>query len=276
VRAGLRWAAGLLVPLACACAAPNPQSTTRIVSLAPSLTEIAYAVGCGPKLVADTTFDDYPASARQLPHVADLVTVDLERVTALAPSVVLALHDQEREATPIEHQLHIRVEYLPNRDLSDLFADIDQVGGACGNEVEARQLNATLHQKLARLERTAAAYHSRPKVFFLLGLPGFTAGAHSFIDDLITLAAGINVAASIHQPYPDVSAEWLLQSDPDVIVVAREAQFGSDVTAREPWRSLRAVQSGRIVRPPSDDLIERNGPRIVDGLSWLIHAIHTP
>jgi ABC-type Fe3+-hydroxamate transport system substrate-binding protein len=262
--------------LASACTASQPQSATRIVSLAPSLTEIAYAIGCGPKLVADTTFDDYPTAARRLPHVADLVTVDLERVSALAPSVVLALHDQEREATPIERQLHIRVEYLPNRDLSDLFADIKLVGDACGNSVEARQLNATLHQKLARLERTAAAYHRRPKVFFLLGLPGFTTGAHSFIDDLITLAAGINVAGSIRQPYPDVSAEWLLQSDPDVIIVARETQFGPDVASREPWRSMRAVEDGHIVRPPSDDLLERNGPRIVDGLAWLIHAIHTP
>jgi iron complex transport system substrate-binding protein len=129
---------------------------------------------------------------------------------------------------------------------------------------------------LSQLEHAAAAYPARPKVFFLLGLPGFTAGQHSFIDDLITLAGGVNVARDIRQPYPDVSAEWLLESDPDVIVVARDTQFGSDVRTKEPWRSLRAVQDGRIVRPPSDDLLERDGPRIADGLAWLIHAIHNP
>ncbi|HXW50413.1 MAG TPA: helical backbone metal receptor [Candidatus Acidoferrales bacterium] len=250
--------------------AANP----RIISLAPSLTEIAYRIGCGGELVADTTFDDYPAPARTLPHVADLITADLERISALSPSVVLALHDQEKEAGPITSQLHVPVRYLPNRDLSDLYVDIAQVGAACGREAQARALAEDLRTRIAALAREAAAYKDRPKVFFLLDLPGFTVGEHSFLDDLIRLAGGTNVAGGINVPYPDVSAEWLLQENPDVIVVAHDTQFGGDVLAQEPWRSLHAVQAGRIVRPPTDDILERDGPRIVDGLEWLIHAIH--
>jgi ABC-type Fe3+-hydroxamate transport system substrate-binding protein len=248
----------------------------RIVSLAPSLTEIAYAIGCGPELVGDTSFDDYPQAATRLPHVADLVTVDLERLSMLAATQVIALHDQEGQAAPVRRQLHIPVIFLPNRDLTDLFVDIEGVGQACRRTGQARELARSLREQLSTLGREAANYRTKPKVFFLFGLPGFTAGRHSFVDGLISLAGGVNVAGSIPQPYPDVGAEWLLQADPDVIVVAREAGFGADVRAREPWRDMRAVRAGRIVEPPSDDVLERDGPRIVEGLHWLIHAIHKP
>jgi ABC-type Fe3+-hydroxamate transport system substrate-binding protein len=274
VRSAALWSGSLLLPLLISCASPQPSASVRVISLAPSLTEIAYAAGCGDKLVGDTTFDDYPAAARSLPHVADLVTVDLERVSALAPTVVLALHDQEHEAAPIASLLHMRVEFLPNRNLNDLFQDVSQVGSACGTQTQARKLAKSLHAELGQLSRSAAAYHDHPKVFFLLDFPGYTAGKYSFLDDLIRLAGGVNVAGNIAQPYPNVSAEWLLEANPDVIIVAREAQFGPDVIARQPWRSLHAVQTGRIIRPPSDDIIERNGPRVVDGLAWLINALH--
>lgn len=242
--------------------------------MAPSLTEIVYAIGCESKLVADTTYDDYPARARTMPHVADLVNVDLERLSALAPTVVVALHDQEREAAPIETRLHVPVVYLPNRNLEDLFVDIDGVATACGMPAAASQLSRSLRARIAAVARSAQRYQKRPSVFFLLDLPGFTAGSHSFIDDLIRLAGGRNAAGGIDQAYPDVSAEALVAMDPQVLVVARETKFGPDVQAQEPWRSLRAVRQGRIVRPPSDDVIERNGPRVVEGLEWLVRAIH--
>jgi iron complex transport system substrate-binding protein len=273
MRALARWAAlAMLAMPVCTFGAPAP---ARVVSLAPSLTEIAYRIGCGPQLVADTTFDDYPAAARSLPHVADLVTVDLERLRAISPTLVLALHDQEKEGAPIQAQLHIPVTYLPNRDLADLYVDIAQVGSACSRAAQAQALDAELRSRIAQLTRQAAAYPDRPNVFFLLDLPGFTVGAHSFLDDLIRLAGGTNVAGGLPQPYPNVSGEWLLKADPDVIVVAHDAQFGADVLAQEPWSSLRAVRDARIERPPSDDILERDGPRIVDGLAWLIHAIHS-
>jgi len=246
----------------------------RIVTLAPSLTEIVYAIGCGDMLVADTSYDDYPAAARRMPHVADLVNVDLERLSALRPTEVLALHDEEREAAPIGARLHVTVRYLPNRNLDDLFVDIADVGRACGMPAAAAGLARSLQARIAAVARTASRYRDRPSVFFLLDLPGFTAGSRSFIDDLIRLAGGRNTAGGIAQAYPDVSTEALLTMDPQVLVVARDADFGPTVQASEPWRSIRAVRDGRIVRPPSDDIIERNGPRVVEGLEWLVKAIH--
>ena len=268
-----RTALSLAAALATA-AAPQPVAGERIVSLAPSLTEIAYAVGCGPQLIADTSYDDYPAAARNLPHVADLIAVDLERLAVLRPTLVLALHDQEREGAPLESRLSLPVRYLPNRSLDDLFVDIGAVGAACHQDRAAAALQASLRRRLAALHSRAQHFTTHPKVLFLLDLPGFTVGKNSFLDDLIRLAGGTNVAAAIDQPYPNVSSEWLLRMQPDVIIVSRATPFGAAVKATEPWRSLRAVQHGRVYTPRSDDLLQRNGPRIVEGLAWLMAAIH--
>jgi iron complex transport system substrate-binding protein len=241
----------------------------RIISLAPSLTEIAFAIGCGDSLVADTTYDDYPPAAKDMPHVADLTHADLERIAELHPSVVIAVHDQEHEGGPIQGRLGIPVTYLPNRNLDDLYADIAGVAKACDRAPQGAALAAQIRQELKRIVARPLTTAHRPRVLFLLGLPGFTVGKSSYINDLITLAGGENIAGEVDQPYPDLSAEAILRADPDVIIVSKDTPFGPDVRAREPWRSLRAVQRGRVVRPPNDSIIERNGPRVVDGLEWL-------
>lgn len=245
------------------------QGAARVITLAPSLTEIAFAVGCDGALVADTIYDDYPAAAKKLPHVADLVHADLERVAQLHPTVVVALHDQEHESAPIHDRLGVPVVYLPNRNFDDLYTDIGGVAAACDRRPQGAVLARDIRARLKRIVATRSATHARPRVLFLLGLPGFTAGKSSYINDVITLAGGENVAGGIDQPYPALSAEAILKADPDIIIVSNDTPFGADERAREPWRSLRAVQRGRVLRPPNDSVLERNGPRIVDGLEWL-------
>jgi iron complex transport system substrate-binding protein len=262
----------------CACTPRAPQAAQpgappRLISLAPSLTEIVFAVGCGPELVGDTAYDDYPAGARALPHVGDVRTADLERVAELRPTAILALHDEEMEASPIEHRLNVPVVYLPNRDLRDLDGDIVGVGRACGREAQAVRLKDDLDRRIAEIRARSLNVRSKVKVLYLLGLPGYAAGPHSFLNDMIEAAGGTNVAASADEPYPNLSAEAILKMDPDVIIVAHDTPFETDVRAREPWRSLRAVRTGRVLRPPSDDIMERNGPRIVIGIAWLHEAL---
>jgi iron complex transport system substrate-binding protein len=272
-------AAVLCATCACTPHAPSngaPQASRvapRLISLAPSLTEIVFALGCGPELVGDTAYDDYPAAARALPHVGDVRTADLERVAALRPTEILALHDEEAEASPIEHRLGIPVVYLPNRDLRDLDGDIVGVGHACGREGQAAQLKDDLDRRIATIRAQSLQSLRTVKVLYVLGLPGYAAGPHSFLNDLIAAAGGTNVAASADEPYPNLSAEAIVKMDPDVIIVSHSTPFDADVRAREPWRSLRAVRTGRVLRPPSDDIMERDGPRIVNGLAWLHDAL---
>jgi len=270
--------AALLLATTCSCAPHAPPSSgaareSRLISLAPSLTEIVYAVGCGAYLVGDTAYDDYPAAARALPHVGDVRTADLERVAQLRPTAVLALHDEEAEASPIEHRLGVPVEYMPNRDLRDLDGDIVGVGHACGRQEQAATLKDLLDRRIAAIRARALKSPPHVRVLYLLGLPGYAAGPHSFLNDMIVAAGGVNVAATADEPYPNLSAESVVKMDPDVIIVARDTPFGADARSREPWRSLRAVRTGRVLRPPSDDIMERDGPRIVDGLDWLQHVL---
>ncbi|HXW75773.1 MAG TPA: helical backbone metal receptor [Candidatus Eremiobacteraceae bacterium] len=256
-------------------AAP-PSANPRIVSLAPSLTEIAFAIGCGPKLVADTTFDDYPTEAARLPHVADVTHVDLERLAKIAPTTVIALHDQETEGGPIARTLpNVSVIYLPNRRLPDLYADIDGVGEACGSVASAHALVLTMQREIGAIATREARVRPKPRVLYLLGLPGYVAGTQSYLSDLISIAGGVNAAQGVDEAYPDLDAEAILAADPDVLVVAHDVPFGADVRSREPWRSLRAVHDGAVVSPPNDDIIERPGPRIIQGLRWLATALHS-
>ena len=280
-----RAAAGVIVALAlssCSRTASPPAEPSRspagadrrIVSLAPSITEIAYSIGCGGELVGDTSFDDYPSAAKTLPHVADLAHVDLEALAKLKPSVVLALHDHEKEGGEIAERLHVPVAYLPNRGLKDLYSDIAGVGKACDRAAPARGAIVRIQGRVDAVAARTTHERPKPRVLFLLGLPGFTAGTGSYLDDLIRAAGGVNVAARVDQPYPNLSGESIVAMQPDVIVVAHEVPFGDDVRSREPWRSLNAVKAGRVEVSPDDDIIERPGPRIVDGLEWLEKAIH--
>lgn len=271
-----RWSGFILICVAgmtaCAHSASSPAqggSSTRVISLAPSLTEIAFGVGCGAALVGDTTFDDYPAAAKTLPHVGDLVHADLERIAVLRPTVVLALHDEEREGSTISEHLHVPIVYLPNRNIRDLYADIDGVAKACQRQAQGAALSARLRQRIERVAQRTSLQSRHPRVLYLLGLPGFTAGKRSYLNDVIGLAGGVNVAGDVDQPYPDLSEEAIIRADPDVIVASKSVGFGADVRAREPWRSLRAVRTGRVITPPDDSILERNGPRLVDGLEWL-------
>jgi iron complex transport system substrate-binding protein len=253
--------------------APDTAGTIRLISLAPSLTEIAYAVDCGRHLVADTTYDDYPAPAKALPHVGDLAHVDLERIAQLRPTVVVALHDQENEGAAIALRLHVPVVYLPNRNIADLYADIAGVAKACGNIKKGVVLAAELRRRIDRVAAQTADRRHKPTVLYLLGLPGFTAGGRSYLNDIITLAGGVNVAGSVNEAYPSLTAEAILKADPDILIVSDDTHFGTAVRASEPWRSLRAVRDGKVLRPPNDSILERNGPRVVDGLEWLAGAL---
>jgi iron complex transport system substrate-binding protein len=275
-RSALASAALLLAASSCAphlSPARSSSAPPRLISLAPSLTEIVYAIGCGPYLVGDTAYDDYPAAARALPHVGDVRTADLERVAQLRPSAVLALHDEEAEASPIQHRLGVPVVYLPNRDLGDLDGDIVGVGRACGRTAQAAHLKDELDRRIAAIRARSLVARPPVRVLYVLGLPGYAAGPHSFLNDMIVAAGGVNVAAAADEPYPNLSAESIVSMDPDVIIVARDTPFDAAARTREPWRSLRAVQLDRVLRPPSDDIMERNGPRIVDGLAWLQRAL---
>jgi iron complex transport system substrate-binding protein len=257
--------------------AETPQ---RLVSLAPSNTEILFALGLGDKVVGVTDFCDYPEEAKAI-EKAGGIEPNLEKLVDLDPDLVLAIGGspaQVEKATEME-KLDLTVLVLEPGDIEGIVANIELVGQATGAEKEAGELAAELRKRFDDITAKAKGAESRPKVFYELDATDpskpYTPGPGSFIDALITLAGGSNVGAGAKMQWAQLSTEEIIAQDPEVIVLA-DANYGVTaemVKERPGWSVITAVKNGAIY-PIDDILISRPGPRIIDGLEALARIIH--
>ena len=262
--------AGALVPGA---AFGAPASAHRIVSLIPSLTEDAFAVGAGAAVVGVSAYSDYPPAAKGLPVVATFASIATERIVALHPDVVVAIESQRALARDLV-RAGLRVEYLRDDSLEDVYANLREIGRLTGRAAAADRLVARLRARTASLtSATPFRTARRPSIFVVLGTaPVFTVGRGSYIASLIDLAGGRNAAADVHAPYARYSAEALVARQPDLLIVDPDVHL-NDVLERAPWNALRAVREGRVYTLPDAAILERPGPRYNDGLAWLIATL---
>jgi iron complex transport system substrate-binding protein len=247
----------------------------RIVSLAPNHTETLYALGLGDRVVGVTEYCNYPPEAAEKPKVGDFVNIDLETVVGLQPDLVLATTMHVAETVPALQERGIAVFVIDPQSVADVLDEIRTMGRITGREEAADALVAHMQARIdAVQERVKGA--PRPKVFWELGPELFTVGPGTFIDDLIVLAGGENVAADADTPWPQLSVEAIILNDPDVIVLA-DHNYGQTVEMvkeRPGWEDIRAVREGRIVEIANDDIVSRPGPRLVEGLEFLAQALH--
>jgi iron complex transport system substrate-binding protein len=254
----------------------------RIVSTAPSTTEICCALGLRDQLVGRTRFCDYPPEIEHLPAVGDLDETNVETLVALRPDLVL-VSGASRAITDRLAGLNLHVAALPDRSLADILAAIAQAGELTGRPQTARLVVDGLHAELAQ---TARAYSDTPpaRVLILLGTlsdppaPPFVAGPGSYFDDLLRLAGHHNAADADVPAYGPWSLETIVRSDPDVIIeidTSGRARPGGDADARRLWQKLgplRAVADGRVhVLTGKAHLIP--GPRIALSFAALCRAI---
>lgn len=261
----------LLATLLCAAtasAAPPP----RIVSLAPHLTEIAYAAGAGASLVGTVEYSDYPEAARSLPRVGDGWRVDLEQVLALRPDVVLAWTSGTPRATIERLQaLKLRVVEVPTFRLADVPAALRTVGGLAGTREAAEPAAARFEEQVRQLRRTHAGA-GRVSVFVQIDDdPLFTVSGRHVISEVVELCGGRNVFASLSQVAPQVDAESVLARDPEAIL-------STDDTVADPaarwlrWPQLAAMRHGTIYSVPSDT-VARASPRLLEGVRAVCAAL---
>ncbi len=250
------------------------EAPQRIVSIAASNTEILFALGLGEKVVAVDQYSDYPPEAEQKPQLGSYVKPDLEQIVAAAPDLVLATSVHEETIVPELEALRLTVAVIDPEDIDGVFDGIGLVGRITGQDAQATRLVCELQDRVdAVAERINGA--PQPRVFFELSPELHTAGPDSFIDDLISRAGGQNIAAGAAEEWPQLSAEVLLEQDPEVILLADEAAGVSleQVRARPGWQQITAVKQGRIVAI-DPDLTNRPGPRVVDGLEAIARALH--
>jgi iron complex transport system substrate-binding protein len=257
------------------------QQPRRIVSAAPSNTEILFALGLGDRVVGVTDFCDYPEEAKQKPKIGGL-RPNLEAVVALQPDLVLGIRGTPPDLLAAMDALQVPVAILNPSDFPGVLANVRTVGRLTGATSAAEQVAATMAQRWDAVAAKAKTAATRPRVLYEIDATSpaavSVAGAGTFIDAMITAAGGDNVAASLipGQQYPKISAEAVLQAHPDVVILGDSAYGESRETLmlRPGWAALDAVRRGAVAGIPDSNLTSRAGPRLVDGLEVVARAIH--
>jgi len=254
-----------------------PDGAVRVVSLAPSLTEIVFALGRGDSLVGVTDFCDYPPTARSKPRIGGPMTPDVELIVQIRPDLVLATAEgNPRDTVAQLARLQIPVFAVKPEGYAGILASIEAVGRALRAEAAATALTQDIQARVAAVRR-AVSGRPRPRVLYLVWTdPLIAAGPAAYIHDLIEMAGGGNVVRERSVPYPRLSWEEVVGAAPEVILVASHREGPDRPPMGEAWRgwqSVPAVRSGRIVAVPGDT-IHRPGPRVVEGVERLARAIH--
>jgi iron complex transport system substrate-binding protein len=252
----------------------------RIVSLAPSNTEIVCALGACDRLVGVTDFDDFPPEVSDVAKVVVGAQVDVEKVVAADPQLILAAGNELTPSTVIARlsDLGYPVLVLYPGSLDELYADIELVGRAIDASVEAADVVAGMRTR-AQAVADAVATAEKPRTFYEVGVfegTIYTAGADSFLASLISIAGGDPITGDALST--SIQLEDLVAADPELILLGDAAYDPSNtpesVATRAGWEGMTAVTEGRMVVVPDDPVITRPGPRIVDGLEALARAIH--
>ncbi|MEP6707191.1 MAG: cobalamin-binding protein [Pyrinomonadaceae bacterium] len=252
-----------------------PLRIERIVSLAPNLTEIVYAVGAGDQLVGDTEYCDYPAQAKSVPKIGDTMHPSVERIIALKPQVVLVSTASQLEAfTKQLDQQRIAVYVTNPRSLDEIFHSITVLGGMFGHPEQAALLATDLRKRAEGVQARIGEIKPVSVFYQVSGEPLYTIGRDAYLTDLVRRAGGASVTADVPGAFPRYSDEAALAARPEAIILPTGGAMGtanSNVAA--PLRNSPAVRNNRAYKI-NDDHLSRPGPRLVDGLEEMARALH--
>jgi iron complex transport system substrate-binding protein len=250
-----------------------PDEPARLVSLAPSTTEIVFALGLGERVVGTCAQCDHPDAARLVPRVGSYLAPTVEAVLATRPDLVIAVPTPaNREAVRAIERLGTRVLVVRDRLLADLWESIRAIGAATGREPESAALEARVRAALDAV-RACVAGRPRRRVLMVVGhRPLMVVGGQNLQHQLVELAGGDNVAADVGAAFPQTSLEMIAARRPDVIIdAAMGGERGGEIFA--PLRHVPAVRDGRIVPLAADELL-RTGPRVAEAARRLAGVIH--
>lgn len=253
-----------------------PAPASRIVTLAPSVVEVAYAAGAGDKIVATVEYSDYPASALKIPRVGGHSKIDLEAVIAAKPNLIIAW-ESGNSPTAIQkfRQLGIPVYMSQPHKMTDIPGEIERIGTLAGTEPTAKKSANDFRQ---RYQALAQKYQNRPPVTVFYQVwqnPLITIGGQQIMSDAITLCRGTNIFADLKPLAPRVSFEAVIAANPEAIVTSGMAdQHPEMLDAWKKWPNLTATQRNNFFFVQSD-LMNRSGPRILDGTKILCEALQT-
>jgi iron complex transport system substrate-binding protein len=247
----------------------------RIVSLAPSVTEGIFALGLGDRLVGVTTYCDYPPAAKRLPKIGGFMNPSLEAILAARPDLVIGVSGATDPAKAQEmERLGLKVTLISLSNLKDILDSIKTLAALLGRAETGQKLVNRIAAQIQAVEKRVKRAPRR-SVLLVVGIhPLIAVGRKNFIDELITLAGGENVAARASQPWLNLPEEFVVAKAPQVIIEAGMGSERDDSNKR--WRDLTsvpAVKNGRVYSYPSDKIL-RPGPRVGEALAEVAHLIH--
>jgi iron complex transport system substrate-binding protein len=256
------------------------RSPQRIISLAPSNTEILYALGLADRVVGVTDFDNYPPEVKEKESIGGFSTPNLEKVVSLSPDLVVAAPIHEKQVIPQLEQKGIAVLALAPRTLDEVMAAITMVGKATATEKAASELTSQMAKRIkAVTDKTDKLDPAdRPKVMYIVWHDPLKASArNTFHDELINKAGGLNVFGDLSD-YPSVSLEAVIEASPAVMLAGIGMGQGQDAPLQfalndERLRDVDARRNNRVYGVNSDTA-GRAGPRIVDVLEEFAKLIH--
>lgn len=268
--------AAILVAWLAACG-PPPAATgggPRIVSLAPSVTEILFALGAGSRLVGVCGHCNWPAEVERLPRVGGYLSPSVEAVLAVRPGLVIVVPSPgNREAVRAIERAGIPVLVVGDRTLANLRAAVRAIAAAIDQPARGEALVAKIDADLDAVRRRVASLPPQRVLLVVGHRPLIVAGGGTLQDELVRVAGGTNVAADVGQAFPQIATEIVVARAPDVIL---DAAMGTEEGGRDlfaPLTSVPAVANGRVLAVAPDALF-RAGPRVGEAAAALATAIH--
>jgi len=252
-----------------------PARVSRVISLAPNLTEIVFAVGAGDRLVGRTSYCDYPPEAKAVAEIGDTLHPSLERIISLKPQVVLISTSSQLEVFTQQLQSqNIAVFVTDPRDLEGVFRSIEQVGEMLGQKEQATRLVQQLRDRANAVEQSLKV-KTPVRVFYQVSAePLYTAGHDAFVTDLLRRAGAASVTADVPGAWPKYSNESALAAKPEAIILPTGGSMGTgNSTVTEALKQSPAVLAGRVYKI-NDDHLARPGPRAIEGLEEMAKALH--
>lgn len=253
-----------------------PADVRRVITLAPNLTEIVYALGQQDRLVGVTNQCNYPPRVDAKARIGDVVNPNLERIIELKPDLVLGSTAGNRiETVTALEQAGIPLYGSDAHRIEDIFASIRDIAGLLAVPETGEPLAAQLEERLRALDRSLLGA-ARPKVLLVIWLePLITTGPDTFLADLVHRAGGQSISDDLEQNWPRLSLEVVVERDPDYLVLPRIPQLEArlaQLSQAPPWAELRAVRRNQIVW--LDEALIRPGPRILDMIESLARSLH--
>ena len=253
-----------------------PDRPLRVVSLAPSLTEIVFSLEKESSLKGVTRYSDFPEEARALPKVGSYIKPELERIVRLKPDLCLAVLDgNPPKVLQRLKRFGIPVFIVNPNGIDAILRSINQVGEALDAQEKALKITSKMQRRLDTIDKAVSQAAHRPKLFFQIGIsPIVSVGKGTFLDEMIRRAGGDNVVTS-KTPYPRYSTEQVLTLAPEMIIItsmARDDIFDAVRRKWESWPTLPAVKNS-AVHLVNSDILDRPTPRVVDGLLMLARLI---